>query len=128
MRLAHALVFARTLNHEKRGQLARLRVQRSGLLIRKGFSALAFCAKLAALLQDIARAKIEALRILFFIDHLEKVLRFDSMRNPARRGHSLPLGQAPVPLPALPKSRKKNPFPDFFILMYAARRLHQPKI
>jgi hypothetical protein len=58
--------------HHTRQHLHQLESNRTGLFVRnEGFS----FSKLAMLLQEIARAKLEEIRLLLFIEHAEQKLR-----------------------------------------------------
>jgi|SRR5688572_6870553 hypothetical protein len=58
--------------HHTRQQLHKLENDRTGLFVRnEGFS----FSKLAVLLQEIARAKLEEIRLMLFIEHAETRLR-----------------------------------------------------
>lgn len=108
--------------HSLTSQLDRLRTlhnARGGIIIKKGLSALSFCARLAALLQDIAREKLEALRLFLLVDHFEKSLRLEKItmkKEKTLREKRLSLGTATVSAPQRPKQESAATFMAFLLL------------
>lgn len=119
MHLAHA----RTALDTQRSRLQKLKEMRGGIILKKGVSAINFCTRLASLLQEIAREKIEALRLLLFVDHFEKTLRAEKRAALSTSKH-ISLGRAEMqearqaPAPARPKNASVI---DLFIL-FALKR------
>lgn len=115
-----ALSYARHSLITQHNKLRDLRRARSGIIIKKGFSALSFCARLARLLQDIAHEKLEALRLFMLVDHFEQALRSektDAKKKKASREKRLALGQPAVSTPHRPKQEKTAAFMAFLLLM-----------